>query len=303
MNYILEEQQHRQKYDRFFLALERLLKLETAEVKTALDEATRLMAEMLMAEQVDIFLHDPQAAALVAVGPGETASGKRLRTLGMNRLSLLHGGYPVKAFLNGGCALTGHLEREPDHLVSMTNADGLHIRSEIVVALEVNGERQGVLVASSSAPDFFSEEDLHFLEAVARWIGIIIHRAELIEQVSHGEVQPCLALHLLLGKSSSSSRKILAGEIVLDLEARQAWRNGHLLPLTRREYSLLEVLARNAGQVVTRECIFERVWSYDSETSLEIVKVYMNHLRAKLNAGGGEELIHTLRGVGYMLKA
>src|SRR4051794_35920939 len=137
MNQILEEYQDIHKFDQFFLALERLLKIDIMETRAALREATQLVAETLDAEWIDIFLHDPLAAMLVALEISDTPSEKQLRAQGLNRLPLLHGGYPAKVFLTGFRSLTGHLEREPEHLGGMTSAEGLSIRSEMVVALEV----------------------------------------------------------------------------------------------------------------------------------------------------------------------
>lgn len=99
------------------------------------------------------------------------------------------------------------------------------------------------------------------------------------------------------------SHKIVVGDLIIDPQARQVRRAGQALELTRREYDLLELLARNAGQVLTKECIFERVWGYDNDARLDVIKVYMNYLRAKLNAGGEANLIHAIRGVGYVLRA
>ena len=59
---------------------------------------------------------------------------------------------------------------------------------------------------------------------------------------------------------------------------------------------------QNAGRALTRGCIFERVWGFDSEAGWEVIKVYVNYLCAKLNAGGRLNIIHTVRGVGYILK-
>ena len=98
------------------------------------------------------------------------------------------------------------------------------------------------------------------------------------------------------------THKLVVDDLVLDSEARLAWRGGEPLELTKREYDLLELLMRNSGHVLTKGCIFERVWGYDSEAGLEVIKVYMNYIRAKLNAGGKPDLIHAVRGVGYVLK-
>jgi two-component system response regulator MprA len=98
------------------------------------------------------------------------------------------------------------------------------------------------------------------------------------------------------------AKEIKVGNLVIDTAGRQAWRGGRLLELTMREYDLLELLAQHAGQVLTKEIIFERIWGYDNEAGLDIIKVYINYLRSKLNAGGEPDIIHTVRGVGYILK-
>lgn len=96
--------------------------------------------------------------------------------------------------------------------------------------------------------------------------------------------------------------KLCIGDLFLDTQRRQVWRGAKAIELTKREYEVLELLAQNAGRVLTKERIFERVWGYNNDTSLEVIKVYINYLRAKLNEGGLPNLIHVVRGVGYMLK-
>jgi two-component system response regulator MprA len=96
---------------------------------------------------------------------------------------------------------------------------------------------------------------------------------------------------------------IQVGDLLLDRKSRRVWRGNRQIDLTKKEYDLLELLAQNAGQVLTKERIFERVWGYDNDAGLEVIKVYINYLRAKLNAGGKADLIQAVRGVGYTLKA
>lgn len=103
--------------------------------------------------------------------------------------------------------------------------------------------------------------------------------------------------------NARSARKLVVGDLSLDTEMRQVWRAGRLIALTKREYELLELLVQNAGRVLTKERIFERIWGYDNPAGFEVIKVYINYLRAKLNAGGRPDLIHAVRGVGYVLKA
>lgn len=98
-------------------------------------------------------------------------------------------------------------------------------------------------------------------------------------------------------------QKIEVADLVLDPVSRQVWRGSRPVELTTREYDLLELLAQHAGQVLTKEVIFERVWGYDNEAGLEVIKVYINYLRAKLNEANKLDLIHTVRGIGYILKA
>ena len=97
--------------------------------------------------------------------------------------------------------------------------------------------------------------------------------------------------------------KIEIRDLIIDTTARQVWRAERKIDLTAHEYDLLELLAQHAGQVLTKEIIFERIWGYDNEAGMEIIKVYINYLRAKLNSNNKPDLIHTVRGVGYVLKA
>ncbi|GHO97297.1 hypothetical protein KSF_073450 [Reticulibacter mediterranei] len=189
MSQLSDEDQEGRKRDRLLLTLERLLKMEALEVKAMLNEMAQLVAEVLEAEKVDVFLYDASIDILVALGTSNTPLGKRQHALGLDRLPLTNGGYIVKVFLTGATYLTGHLDQEPERISSMVNTEGLGLRSEMIVALDVNGERRGVLMASSRAPDFFSEQDLSFLEAVAGWIGTVIHKTELSERLREEAVQ------------------------------------------------------------------------------------------------------------------
>jgi len=88
-------------------------------------------------------------------------------------------------------------------------------------------------------------------------------------------------------------------DLVLDPERRQVWRGGRELLLTKTEFDLLELLMFNAGIVVTRETIYERIWGYEFETSSKSLDVYISYLRRKTEEAGESRLIHTVRGVGY----
>lgn len=96
---------------------------------------------------------------------------------------------------------------------------------------------------------------------------------------------------------------IEVGDLTIRLASREVSRAGRDIDLTPREFDLLIFLARNAGKVLDRNTIFERVWGYTFGVESDTIKVYIRYLRRKLNAEGESDLIHTVRGVGYMLKA
>ena len=173
--------------DRLLTTLEGLLELPTTKVKATLDQTAHLIAEVLAADKVDVFFHDPASEALVALGTSDTPMGRQQRAIGMDRLPFANGGRAVEVFHTGTSYLTGHADQDPDVLVGVKV--GLGVKSMIVTAFEAKTLRRGVLYAASSAPEFFSEQDLHFLEAIAHWIGIVIHRAELVERLKQEAMQ------------------------------------------------------------------------------------------------------------------
>jgi two-component system response regulator PrrA len=92
------------------------------------------------------------------------------------------------------------------------------------------------------------------------------------------------------------------GDLVVDADTRTARRSGIELELTRREFDLLEVLTRNAGMVLTRDRLLELVWGYDFDVGTNAVDTFVSYLRRKLESGGAPRLIHTVRGVGFLLR-
>lgn len=101
---------------------------------------------------------------------------------------------------------------------------------------------------------------------------------------------------------SNRASTIEIGDLLINTSARQVWRAGERIDLTSREYDLLALLARNAGHVLTKGCIFERVWGSDNEAGWEGIKVYINALRSKLNTNGKPNIISCVRGIGYVLR-
>jgi two-component system response regulator MprA len=91
-------------------------------------------------------------------------------------------------------------------------------------------------------------------------------------------------------------------DLTLDTGSRQASRGSRLVQLTAKEYELLELFMRHPKQVLTREVIFDRVWGYDFGGESNVLEVYIRYLRQKLEEGGEARLIHTVRGVGYVMR-
>jgi DNA-binding response OmpR family regulator len=90
-----------------------------------------------------------------------------------------------------------------------------------------------------------------------------------------------------------------AGGVTLDMRARRALVQGRTIELSAREYTMLEVLMRHAGQVLSREQLLSHVWGYDHDPGSNVVDVYVGYLRKKL----GPDVIETARGMGYRLRS
>jgi len=107
---------------------------------------------------------------------------------------------------------------------------------------------------------------------------------------------------VLRKKEGRDSKTIKIEDLVMDLSAHKVTRAGKEIPLTSKEYSLLEYMMRNSGTVVTRTMISEHVWDINFDTFTNVIDVYINYLRNKIDAGHAKKLIHTVRGRGYVIK-
>lgn len=105
----------------------------------------------------------------------------------------------------------------------------------------------------------------------------------------------------LLRRGQQSKTVLKLADLHLDTQSHQASRNGVKITLTAREYSVLEYLMRNAGSVVSRERLAKEVWGMQFDPGTNIVDVYVNHLRKKIDRGFDKKLLHTVRGLGYLL--
>ena len=95
----------------------------------------------------------------------------------------------------------------------------------------------------------------------------------------------------------------VVGDLILDPATKRAHRDGRVIELTAKEYSLLETLMRHPDQVLTREQIIEHVWDIDFDAESKLIEVYIHALRQKIDEGQAEKLIQTVRGLGYRISA
>ncbi len=211
------------KTDRLFEILQHLLALPTTDVRETIFRTAQLVAQALQADKVDVFLEDPANQSLVAVGTSLTPMGAREKAIGLDRIPLAEGGRAVEVFQTGQPYWTGWARRDPEELTEMTKTLG--VRSEMLVPLSVGTARRGVLLAASSASQFFQEADFRFLEAVANWVGVVIHRAELSEDYAN---------------EAADHARLLAAEEILTVMAHDL--HNYLTPLKGR----LELLHRRA---------------------------------------------------------
>ena len=107
----------------------------------------------------------------------------------------------------------------------------------------------------------------------------------------------------LRGKETSEPTRLEVADLEMDLLAHRVIRAGREIDLSNKEYALLEYLMRNAGAVVTRTMIAEHVWDLNFDTFTNVIDVYINYLRNKIDSSFKKKLIQTIRGRGYILKA
>jgi len=108
---------------------------------------------------------------------------------------------------------------------------------------------------------------------------------------------------LLRRHTESGTNVFRVGDVVLDPVRRTVTRGEQRIDLSLKEFALLEYFMRNTGRVLTRTAIIEHVWNYDFDNETNVVDVYVTYLRRKIDQGRETKLIHTVRGVGYVMKA
>ncbi len=110
-------------------------------------------------------------------------------------------------------------------------------------------------------------------------------------------------IRVLIRKNSvSKSNIITVADLTVDISSKKVTRDGKNIFLSAKEYELLQYLAVNNGIVLSREKIEDHIWNYDYEGGTNVVDVYIRYLRKKIDDGSDKKLIHTVRGMGYVLR-
>ncbi|MFD5814941.1 response regulator transcription factor [Streptomyces sp. NPDC059618] len=214
-------------------------------------------------------------------------------------------GYEVTAVADGVEALAQAHRTPPDVLVldvMMPGIDGL----QVCRVLRAEGDRTPILMLTAlvETADRIAGLDAGADDYVVKPFDVeevFARLRALLRRTGNGaldeDAQPPAPR-----EPQTSSSQISAAGLRMDIQARRAWRGQRELELTRTEFELLELLVRNAGIVLDHSTIYDRIWGYDFGPGSKNLAVYVGYLRRKLDEPGAPALIHTVRGVGYVLR-
>ncbi|MCP2290932.1 MULTISPECIES: response regulator transcription factor [Nocardia] len=208
------------------------------------------------------------------------------------RRSLTFNGYSVDLAVDGVDALEKATVQRPDALVldvMMPRLDGL----EVCRRLRSTGDDLPILVLT--ARDSVSERVAGLDAGADDYLPKPFALEELLARLR-------ALLRRRAPEQGDTSEAMLFADLSLDPVTREVSRGSRSISLTRTEFSLLEMLMANPRRVLTRSRILEEVWGYDFPTSGNALEVYIGYLRRKTEAEGEPRLIHTVRGVGYVLR-
>lgn len=202
---------------------------------------------------------------------------------------LVKEGYNVDACYDGQAALDYMEAENYDGAIMdimIPNKDGITVLREMrnagiqvpVLFLTAKTETQDIVRGLDAGASDYMTKPFEFAELMAR-------------------------LRVMLRTQNPVNENVITcGSLVVDMNNRQAIRDGKVIDLTVREYAILEYLARNRNVVVTREQIRVNIWNIDDDVNSNVIDVYIRYLRRKIDDNYEEKLIHTIRGVGYKLE-
>lgn len=209
---------------------------------------------------------------------------------GYLRRGLTLEGYQVDVAGDGNAGLAAAREHMPDLVVldlMLPGIDGLE------VARRIRAASDDVPIIMLTARDTVADR-VTGLESGAD--------DYLVKPFAFEELLARIRVQLRRRQSAQNSEVLRYNGLIIDTAARDVRIGERRVELTAKEYELLELFMRHPQQVLTREVIYDRVWGYDFGGESNIIEVYVRYLRQKLEAGGENRLIQTVRGVGYILR-
>ena len=202
---------------------------------------------------------------------------------------LIYEGFQVSVAADGQTGLTVARDNPPDLVIldwMLPGLDGLEVCRRLraagnvaILMLTAKDDIKDRVSGLQAGADDYLVKPFSIDELIARVRALLRRSAP----VSHPEI-------------------LLFSDLALDTGTHRAYRQDMPIDLTAKEYELLELFMRNPRQVLTRDVMFDRVWGYNFGGESNIIEVYVRYLRQKTEVGDSERLIHTVRGVGYVLR-
>jgi len=197
--------------------------------------------------------------------------------------------YEVDVAYDGDEGIKLAIDRQYDAIIldwMLPKQDGLSVLKELraqhkatpVLMLTAKDTVDDIVAGLDSGSDDYLTKPFAFAELLAR-VRALLRRSEM-----------------------DRGAELRFGELRIDPVTHKVWRGDKEIDLTAKEYSLLEYFMRNPNQVLTRTMIADHVWDYTFDSFTNIIDVYVNYLRKKIDRDADKKLIHTVRGVGYILK-
>ena len=225
-----------------------------------------------------------RTARILVVEDGPDVLSVLERTLSDN-------GYIVLTATDGDAGIAAALDQQPDLVILDI---GLPKRDGYEVARELRSRAFLAPLLMLTARDTISDK-VEGLDAGAD--------DYLAKPFSYDELLARVRALLRRSALRADQAMLKIGDVVIDPFSRDVRRGSREINLTQKEYALLEYLARHAGRPVTREQISQQVWKQEFDPTTNIVDVYINYLRKKVDVEGEPSVVQTVRGVGYMLRA